>query len=207
MKRFLILFLTIQVLVGTMFSLAQSGYRDEMGREISQEYFEKQIIEGPYFGIPHEAGGEVLVHRMPFGKVDYPKLFFEKTGNLEAFESGLSLIVIYYPGKDECNSTGLGNNASSFKKEHATLIKWAEKDQAAPPVYLYSKATGIGKYPKVISWSPDPDQIFAQQFFKFPYPCGSFVVIHPSGNFRAILGEYPLSQIQVALKNLNRDYN
>ena len=36
----------------------------------------------------------------------------------------------------------------------------------------------------------------------FQYPCGSFAVISPKGNYRAILGEYPTSQIDVALKKL-----
>lgn len=182
---------------------AQSGYQDEMGREVSRGYFEKQILEGPYFGIPDGDNGKILVHRMPFGKVD-PTPFFEKTGNSEALEQGISLIVIYYPGKDECNSTGEGNNSSSIAKEHKTLSRWAEKGNAAPPVYIYGNPHGLEKYGDKVAWIPDPDHVFQDQFFRYPYPCGSFVVIHPSGEFRGILGEYPLSQIQVALKKLNR---
>ncbi len=177
-----------------------------MGRTVSREYFEKQILEGPYFGIPYEEGGKILVNRMPFGKVD-PEKFYEATGNSEAFQSGKSLLVIFYPGKDECNSSGAGDNANSFDKEHKSLMKWSEKFNATPPVYLYSNAAGLEKYANPGMWKPDPGNTFSEEFFKYPYPCGSFVVIHPSGNYRAILGGYPLSQVQTALKKLDREYN
>ncbi|MHA7128858.1 hypothetical protein [Algoriphagus namhaensis] len=187
-------------------SFGQTGYHDEMGRSVSRDYFEKQIVEGPYFGVPYENGGKILVHRMPFGKVD-PERFYTLTGNQDALNEGKMLIVIYYPGKDECNSTGLGNNAGTFDKEHKTLLKWASKYDAAPPIYLYSSPSGLEKYKNIILWQQDPEGVFASEFFKYPYPCGSFVVIHPSGNYRAILGEYPLSQIQTSLKVLRREYN
>ncbi|MDN3202776.1 hypothetical protein [Algoriphagus sediminis] len=186
--------------------LAQTGYRDEMGRTVSREYFEKQILEGPYFGIPYEEGGKILVNRMPFGKVE-PGKFFEASENSEAFDLGKTLIVIFYPGKDECNSSGVGDNADSFEKEHRSLMKWAEKYNATAPVYLYSNPSGLEKYENPGIWKQDPNGVFADEFFKFPYPCGSFVVIHPSGNYRAILGGYPLSQVQTALKKLDREYN
>ena len=185
---------------------AQSGYRDEMGRSISREYFEKQILEGPYFGVPYAEGGKILVHRMPFGKVN-PDRFYEETGHSQDFLSDKMLLVIFYPGKDECNSTGSGDNAKSFQKERKTLIKWTEKFNAVPPVYIYSDSSGLDKYGDTSFWKPDPNKIFEEEFFKFRYPCGSFVVLHPSGNYRAILGGYPLSQIQVALKKLYREYN
>ncbi|TFV94310.1 hypothetical protein E4S40_09760 [Algoriphagus kandeliae] len=192
-------------LFGPVFSVAQTGYKDELGREISRDFFEQQILEGPYFGIPDGEGGKMLVHRMPVGLVDDPRIFFEKTGQLKAFQEGKMLLVIYYPGKDECNSSGLGNNASSFQKEHETLLKWANKYEATEPIYIYLEPSGLEKYQGYIPWREDPDDIFRNQFFKYPYPCGSFVVLHPSGSFRGILGGYPLSQINVALKKLAKN--
>jgi len=201
MKQIYILFIFVFSSIQT--ALAQTGYKDEMGRDVSKAYFEQQILEGPFFGIPDGDHGKILVHRMPFGKVD-PLPFFEKTGNLKALESGKSLIVIFYPGKDECNSSGAGDNAESFPKEYKTLTKWSEKGDAAPPVFMYGNPHGLEKYGEEVTWISDPEHIFQDQFFKYPYPCGSFVIIHPSGEYRAILGGYPLSQVQVALKKLNR---
>ncbi|KPQ14116.1 MAG: hypothetical protein HLUCCX10_11255 [Algoriphagus marincola HL-49] len=191
-------------LVALSSSLAQTGYKDELGREISREYFEKQILEQAYFGIPDGEEGKMLVYRMPVGLLDDPEIFFEKTGNKGAFQEGKMLVVIYYPGKDECNSTGLGNNRRFFRKEHETLLKWAEKHGAVDPVYLYSDPGGLEKYKGLLPWQEDPEGIFAKHFFKYPYPCGSFVVIHPNGTFRGVLGEYPLSQIEVAMKKIRK---
>jgi hypothetical protein len=55
-----------------------------------------------------------------------------------------------------------------------------------------------------MDWIPDPEGIFEKNFFKYPYPCRSFVVIHPSGEYRSILGEFPDSQVMLALKILNK---
>jgi hypothetical protein len=60
----------------------------------------------------------------------------------------------------------------------------------------------LEKYEGIQEWIPDPEGVFSQYFFSFPYPCRSFVVISPKGNYRAILGEFPISQIDVALKKL-----
>jgi hypothetical protein len=69
-------------------------------------------------------------------------------------------------------------------------------------LYLYQQPHGLEKYAGIQTWLPDPEGIFATHFFQFPYPCKSFVVISPKGNYRAILGEFPISQISVALKKL-----
>jgi len=78
-------------LVALSSSLAQTGYKDELGREISREYFEKQILEQAYFGIPDGEEGKMLVYRMPVGLLDDPEIFFEKTGNKGAFKKARCL--------------------------------------------------------------------------------------------------------------------
>jgi len=72
-------------------------------------------------------------------------------------------------------------------------LEWAEEEGAAPPGYLSRSSKGLKKYEKSFEWMSDPELIFANQFFKFAYPCGSFVVIHPSRYYRAYLGEALLS--------------
>ncbi len=187
--------------------IAQTGYRDELGRSISRDYFEKQIIEGPYFGVPYDEGGKILVHRMPFGKVDDPMKFYESINELEAYEQGLSLVVIFYPGADECNSNSRDFEVSAMKKADKSLKKWAEKGEALPPIYLFENSGGLMDYVDFMDWQEDPRNVFQQEFFKYPYPCKSFVVLHPSGNYRAILGDFPWSQVDQALKKLNKAYN
>ncbi|MDF2158499.1 hypothetical protein [Algoriphagus sp. CAU 1675] len=200
--KFPILFFFLVISVTGAYS--QTVYKDELGRVIGREAFEKKIIEGPYFGVPGENPGEkIIVYRMPFGKVD-PEIFYEKTGMQSALVNGKSLVVIFYPGKDECNSTGQHIKPSFLKKSHQSLLKWTEKRNAVEPVYLFKNPHGLEKYKGIMEWQEDPEGIFEKEFFKYPYPCRSFVVIHPSGEYRAILGEFPDSQIDVALKILNK---
>ena len=110
--------------------------------------------------------------------------------------------MIFYPGKDECNSAASTSDPKLLRSNHEAVLKYAKKFGTASPVYLYQQAHGLEKYAGIHTWIPDPEGAFAQQFFQFPYPCKSFVVISPKGNYRAILGEFPISQISVALKKL-----
>jgi hypothetical protein len=180
-------------------------YRNEMGGLISREVFEDKITNGPYFGVPGANPNEkALLHRMPFGKVE-PQVFYEALGMEDALKARKSLIIIYYPGKDECNSTGSqANDASRFRKNHEYLLKGASKKAAEAPFFIYKNPHGLEKYEGIMDWIPDPEGIFEKNFFKYPYPCRSFVVIHPSGEYRSILGEFPESQVMLALKILNK---
>jgi hypothetical protein len=112
------------------------------------------------------------------------------------------LVVIFYPGKDECNSARGTSDPKTLTSDHSAVLRYVKKHGAAAPVYLYQQPHGLEKYEGIHSWEPDPEGVFAQQFFSFPYPCKSFVVLSPKGNYRAILGEFPISQIDVALKKL-----
>lgn len=185
---------------------SQTKYRDEMGRSVSKDEFQSKILNGPYFGVPSEDPEVMmLIYRMPFGKVD-PVIFYEKVGKLPDLEAGKSLMVIFYPGKDECNSTGdNANDRSYFQKTKDYFLKTAEKRNAAEPAYIFKNPHGLEKYQGIITWLPDPDGVFEKEFFKFPYPCRSFVVIHPSGEYRGILGEFPNNQVDQALKILNKN--
>jgi len=187
-------------------SFAQKVYRNEMGGIITRENYEQQILNGPYFGVPGiDPNEQVLIFRMPFGQIDNPMEFYEALGLMEEFKAGKPIVVIFYPGKDECNSTGSNEKNSKFyQKDHDWLMKNIAKKGAFGPAYIYKNPSGLEKYAGIMTWSPDPDSRFEQTFFKYPYPCRSFVVLDTSGNYRAILGEFPNSQIVEALKKLEK---
>lgn len=190
------------LILGWSSSLFSQTYFNESGKQILYSEYEDKILNQAYFGIPADGQGNFkLVHRMPVGITD-ARLIYEKLGLRQEFSAGKPLIVIYYPGKDELNSTGLGNTPSGLKKSVKTVARYAKNHDAVPPLYIYKNPHGLEKYQGIQEWMADPDQLFEKLFFSFPYPCGSFVVISPKGNFRGILGEYPLSQIDVALKKL-----
>jgi hypothetical protein len=189
-------------LVLISFQVISQTYFNEFGKRTTKQDDEEKILNGPYFGIPgEEAGAMKLIHRMPTGLVDSQRIY-QKLGLEDEFRAGKPLIVIYYPGKDECNSTGLGNTPESLRKNVKSVARYAEKHKAVTPLYIYKNPHGLEKYQGIQQWGADPDGLFEKQFFPFHYPCGSFVVISPKGKYRGILGEYPISQIDVALKKL-----
>lgn len=177
-----------------------------MGGIITRESYEEQILNGPYFGVPGlEENEQVLIHRMPFGQVDHPEKFYKALGMEEVLKEGKPIVVIFYPGKDECNSTGLTEgNTKFYQKDHEWLEKNISKKGGYGPQYIYKNPSGLEKYAGIMTWTQDPEGLFEQTFFKFQYPCRSFVVMDPSGNYRAILGEFPNSQIVDALKKLEK---
>jgi hypothetical protein len=201
MKRISILVLGL-VLLGFQGKLLAQSYFDERGKRILYPEYEEKIVNGPYFGVPGKQAGDMrLVHRMPVGLTD-ARLFYEKLGKMDAFKAGQPLVVIFYPGKDECNSARSTSDPKTLKSDNLAVLKYVKKHDAAAPVYLYQQPYGLEKYEGIQEWIPDPEGVFSQNFFSFPYPCRSFVVISPRGNYRAILGEFPISQIDVALKKL-----
>ena len=182
--------------------LQAQSYFNDLGKRITYADYEQKILTGPYFGVPGEKpGDQKLVHRMPTGLTN-ARLFYEKLGMLADFQAGRPLVVIFYPGKDECNSAASTSDPKLLHSNHQAVLKYAQKFETAPPVYLYQQPHGLEKYAGIQTWIPDPEGIFVTHFFQFPYPCKSFVVISPKGNYRAILGEFPISQISVALKKL-----
>ena len=198
-KRVVLLVLGLICCMGEAFS---QTYFNEFGRRIVKTEYEDKILNGPYFGVPGDQEGDMkLVHRMPVGLTD-AKLFYQKLGREADFAAGKPLIVVFYPGKDECNSTGLANDPKNLANDHKAILRYAEKHKASEPVYVYQHPHGLEKYKGIMTWIPDPEEVFKGNFFKYPYPCRSFVVISPKGNYRAILGEFPTSQIDVALKKL-----
>ena len=201
MKPILILVLGL-LLLGFQGKLLAQSYFDERGKRILYPEYEEKILNGPYFGVPGKQSGDMrLVHRMPAGLTD-ARLFYEKLGKMDAFQAGQPLVVIFYPGKDECNSARSTSDPKTLKSDNLAVLKYVKKHGATAPVYLYQQPHGLEKYEGIQEWIPDPEGVFSQNFFSFPYPCRSFVVISPRGNYRAILGEFPISQIDVALKKL-----
>ena len=49
---------------------------------------------------------------------------------------------------------------------------------------------GLEKYEGLLDWHKDPDGITEKLFFNYHYPCSSFVVISPNGNYLSYFGEF-----------------
>ncbi|WGK64983.1 hypothetical protein [Croceiramulus getboli] len=103
-----------------------------------------------------------------------------------------TLAINYHHGPNAC-----------LKEAHKPVWKYLikkyyrklEKLENVSSFFLYNQAEGLDQFDDRISWTPDPDLIITQQFFPIHYPCGSFVLIDPDGNYYLNRGEYHLHRI------------
>ena len=115
-------------------------------------------------------------------------------------ESGKPLLIIFYPGIDPCNSTGSATKHSR-KKWFGELEKKVYEMAKVKPLYLYRRNEGLEKY-GLLNWKKDPANIIEKTFFKFHYPCSSYVIVLPTGEYISFFGEFAKEGVWMNLKNL-----
>src|SRR5690606_24747885 len=106
-------------------------------------------------------------------------------------DSTKPLVIIYYPGKDPCNSSG---SATSISKRiwYEEMEIEINKIRESNIVYVYKKSDELfRKKNKYTEWIKDPEQTIERLFFNRHYPCSSFVVISEKANFISYFGEFP----------------
>jgi len=167
-------------------------YFNENNVEISQLKF-NQIRSTPEFlAIAGDsAHHKKLVVREKRGKITdraFLESLLEKETNQE-IDSNQPLVIIYYPGKDRCNSS-----SSATKESKRIWFKKLEEGvrQIAPtkPIYIYKDRKGLEIYHGVLTWHKDPEGTVESLFFPDHYACSSFVVISKSGEYISHFGEF-----------------
>ena len=73
------------------------------------------------------------------------------------------------------------------------------------PVYIYKDGEGLEKYDGIIKWHKDPNKIIEELFFKYHYPCMSFVAISGNGEFISFFGEFGKETVWTAVEILNNE--
>ena len=112
------------------------------------------------------------------------------------------LIIIYYPGKDQCNSSIPGSRKSKNNYWNE-LEKGVHKIKEANILYVYKDDTGLyKKFDGHKNWIKDPEQTIEKLFFKRHYPCNSFVVISEKNTFVSYFGEFSKEQVWKAVEVL-----
>jgi hypothetical protein len=116
---------------------------------------------------------------------------FEGTGSLL---NGKLLILNYHPGSDPCNSTGTFNK-SFLRGKFNAYLRQVRSFKNSAQYFIYANQQGLERYEGVIDWVPDPGHLIQNTFFKYHYPCGSYVIINPIGEYYAYYGEYSLDHV------------
>lgn len=96
-------------------------------------------------------------------------------------------MIIYYPGKDPCNSKSSAT-ASARHEWYKDLMKNANKITPTNFLFVYKSKEGL-KYTKKDTWYKDPKAMVEHMFFKYHYPCSSYVIIYKD-KYYSYFGEF-----------------
>ena len=167
-------------------------YLDINNNEISKSKFRQKRSTNQYLDIQIDSlNQKKLIERTKTGKLEnfeaYRSLVSNKTS--VKLDNTKPLVIIYHPGKDACNSSGSATK-ETLKNWYKTLEDGVQQLKANAPIYLYKEKEGLEKYDGILNWHKDPDGLTEKLFFKYHYPCSSFVVISSDGEYVSYFGEF-----------------
>jgi len=209
MKRpLLILFVVILFSACSTSKFNKDGIRyfDENNEEVTKSKFKRVYARKSLFIIPGDSINQVrLTVRENHGRLDKRaalESILEKQIDRE-IDADKPMLVIYYPGKDKCNSTGSATKETRriwYNELEEKLYKIAQ----IKPIYIYKSNNGLEKYDGILTYHKDPNRIIERLFFQYHYPCSSFVVISKNGDYISYYGEFPKEHVWKLTKEMNK---
>lgn len=184
----------------------KTKYFDENNVEISKSKFDRIRSTNKLLDIPGDSTNhKKLILREKRGEINERRsleLLLENAANRE-IDSKKPIVIIYYPGKDSCNSSGTTNKEwiqSWYRQLEDGLNQVAE----IKPLYIYKDNDGLRKYDGILDWNKDPEGTVERLFFEHHYPCISFVVISKDGNYISYFGEFGKEYVWEATQLMNK---
>lgn len=114
-----------------------------------------------------------------------------------------SIVIIFHPGEDRCNSTSAATQ-TMIKQWHNKMEKGIKRIDNSEVIYVCKSFEDLRERDKVLNYYEDIDQTIENLFFKFHYPCASFVVINKNGAYSSRFGEFPKESVWKILREVNR---
>ena len=181
-------------------------YFDENNVEISKSKFDRIRSTNKLLDIPGDSTNhKKLTLREKRGKITNRALLetlLEKAINQE-LDSTKPIVIIYYPGKDPCNSSGSATKESR-RNWFGQLEDGVNQVAQTKPIYIYKDNDGLEKYDGVLTWHKDPEGTVERLFFEYHYPCSSFVVISKNGDYISYFGEFGKEYVWEATQIMNK---
>ena len=201
MKKLLLLF----VLIAQNAVNAQTYY-DADNNKIDKTTFDKLLAGKEYYHVENDSlKAFKLMYRNNRGESgslgDSANLFKELNEKLNLkLDSSKPLIIYYYPGKDPCNSSGVGAKRREQLKWDKELDKEVKKVADVTELRIYKSKEGLETI-NDYDWKKDPNALIENLFFNYHYGCGSFVIINEE-KYLAFFGEYGRNQVREGLKEI-----
>ncbi|WP_178988026.1 hypothetical protein [Winogradskyella schleiferi] len=167
-------------------------YYNENGIEISRPEFNEILSTNNFLEIPGDSVNEKrLIYRENRGIIADRSILESllETEIGKEIDSNKPIVIIYYPGKDRCNSRS-SSDRNWIKNWHNELKNGLNQIAKVDPIFIYKDNNGLDKYSGIVNWKKDPEGIIENHFFKHHYPCLSFVVISKEGKYISFFGEF-----------------
>ena len=181
-------------------------YFDENNVEISKSKFNRIRSTNKLLDIPGDSiNHKKLTLREKRGKINDRKsleLLLEKATD-RGLDSDKPIVIIYYPGKDRCNSSGT-TNTEWIKSWYGQLEDGLNQVAEVKPLYIFKDNDGLEKYNGILNWKKDPEKTIERLFFEYHYPCSSFVVISKNGDYISYFGEFGKEYVWEATQIMNK---
>lgn len=210
------LLIVIIIILISNFSFAQNQktdnnnikYFDENYNPVSKTEYESRKLENRLLSIQGDSiHHKILSLREQEGTVanrKYLDSLLTRSTN-KKIDSTKPLVIVYYPGKDPCNSSGTATRRSS-KRWFTKMEKGIDKIRDSNIIYVYKDKGGLnGKNDGFKEWNKDPEHIIERLFFKRHYPCSSFVVVSENDHFISYFGEFAKDHVWKAVEVLTEE--
>lgn len=198
MKKLLALILIIQ----SLSVFGQKIFKDENDKIISEEiYNNRKLIQGEFKACNDSLQiCKIIINRSEEGSLESEKILTDLQNLLNIkLEKNQPTIITFHPGKDYCNSSGTSTATSQYlwHKEKEELLDKIKKSNF---LYVYKNNTNI-KTIKKLKWFKDPKNIIENTFFRYHYPCSSYVIIY-NNKYKSYFGEFSQTQVYNYLQEI-----
>lgn len=182
-------------------------YFNENYIPISKSDFKNKRIKYDLWDIAGDsANHRILAYKEIHGKINNKKILdtLLAAATNTIIDPLKPTVIMYYPGKDICNSTATLPKRN-YKARYDKMEKKVNRIAECTVVYVYKDDEGLyDRFQGSKTWIKDPQGVVEKLFFSRHYPCNSFVVISNTGDFISHRGEFYMENVWKAVKQLTQ---
>ena len=176
--------------------------------EVSYEKFSKLLDSDKnmlaYFKNQNDTMFVKLVDRITVGHISPLQVsqILAYFGNQkQSVDIKLPTVFQYFQGDDPCSRSAFGGLITSWDNRDIELKTYLKKKYKINFLNIKSNLSSIENRTNLPeNWINDKYSML-KKFFPFHYPCGSFIILKPDGEYYVNYGEYGFT---TALKGLNK---
>lgn len=203
---FLLLLLSIELKAQTQ---NNSRYFNMDSVEVSYDKFQKLRNSNKnmlaYFKNQNDTMFVKLVDRIIVGKISSLQVsqILAYFGNQkQSIDTKLTAVFQYFQGDDLCSRSAFGGSITSWDIKDSELETSIKKKYEINFLNIKSNQSTIENRSNLPeNWLNDRYSML-KKFFPYHYPCGSFIILKPNGEYYINYGEYGISSVIEGLKKM-----